>query len=126
MNILLLCAGALIIVIGIVHSLLGESLIFKKLEPKGGIPTLAPPPLQFSNIRIIWATWHLVSILGFGLGALFIIAALPQPLIEFSSSLKFVTAMPVLLSGLTVLWATKGKHPGWIGLLMVSALVGAS
>lgn len=126
MNLILLAASLLTVLIGVVHSLLGEKLVFSKLRPDGVVPTDAPFPLEERNIRIIWATWHVVSLFGFGIAFLLYWLASPSTEVEVAIALRLAIAVPMLLSGLLVLWATRAKHPGWAGLLLVGTLVLAS
>ena len=60
---LLAGASLLAILTGVVHSLLGERLIFRHVRSKSVVPSLPAPPLQARHIRILWATWHLASVL---------------------------------------------------------------
>ena len=64
MQTLYLVAGVLAAVTGLVHSVLGERLIFRHLRNGGLVPTMAAPPLRERHIRILWATWHLASVFG--------------------------------------------------------------
>ena len=66
----LLAAAVIAVVVGIVHSALGEFLIFRKLRSVGLVPTEPASPLQSRHIRILWATWHLASVFGFALAAI--------------------------------------------------------
>ncbi len=113
-----LIAGILAVFVGLVHSVLGEVLIFRHLRQSHWIPTQSPPPLTERHIRIIWATWHLASVFGFVLAA--VLFALASPSLDFKSVTVHSIAVGFLLASLLVLVATKGKHPGWIGLLLVS------
>lgn len=120
MNNVLFIAGSLSILIGLIHSILGELLIFRKFRFNSIIPTVAKPPLSESNVRILWATWHITSFFGGAIGAVLLyistsMQAEIQTIIYFSS-----TAM--CASGVLVLVATKAKHPGWAGLLIVACL----
>jgi len=114
-------AAAICVLVGIVHSLLGERLVFKKLRRHGIVPNEAAPPLQSRNIRILWATWHLASVFGLGFAAILFSAA------EGKTSLDSFAISAIILAFLSgsalVFIATKGKHPGWIGLLAVAVLV---
>ena len=123
MNLFLLTASILAILIGVVHSVLGEKLIFSRLRSTGIVPTEAPLPLKERNIRIIWATWHIVSLFGFGIAFLLYLLAIPSTNIEITWRIKMAIALPMFLSAMLVLWATKGRYPGWTGLLMVSIFV---
>jgi hypothetical protein len=126
MNLTLLAAGIILICIAAIHSVLGESLIFKKIRQDQLIPQISPGPLSQNNIRIIWASWHLVSILGIGFSALFLAATNPKAEFQLTSTLKIITTIPLYLSSLLVFWATHAKHPAWAGLLLVAALVSIS
>ncbi|MES2671120.1 MAG: hypothetical protein V4673_11975 [Pseudomonadota bacterium] len=107
--------------VAIVHSLLGELLIFGQLRTRGVVPTEAAAPLRSGNIRILWATWHLASVFGLGFAAiLFAIATgriAPDPYILHAVIWAFIGGSAL------VLLATKGKHPGWVGLMAVATLV---
>lgn len=122
MQIYLLCAAVLLIVIGVVHSVLGEILIFRHLRTHGLVPTMSAPPLKQRNVRIIWASWHALSVLGWAFAAVLLRLAIPSN--EQTIQLFIVNAIiySCLGSSFLVLIGTKGKHPGWIGLLGVAVL----
>jgi hypothetical protein len=63
MHSLLVAAAVIATVTGFVHSLLGERLIFRHLRASSLVPSLPAPPLQSRHVRILWATWHLASVL---------------------------------------------------------------
>jgi len=117
----LIAAGVLMILIGIAHSVIGEILIFRKLRAGTIVPLLTPAPLRERHLRILWANWHLTSVLGWGLAALLIlIAVAPDP---SSHALHVrIIAIATLAGSLLVLYATKGRHPGWFGLLIAAGL----
>jgi len=120
MNMFLLLAGVLSIVVGLIHSVLGEWLIFNKLRAGSLIPTAAREPLRERNVRILWATWHATSIFGWAIGAILI--KLAGSNLAASNALVDYIAFSMFAAGLLVLVATKAKHPGWIGLWSVAAL----
>ncbi len=119
MNPWLFSAAILMIVVGMVHSVLGERLIFSRLRAGGLIPSDGGSHLRERHVRILWATWHFASVLGWA--AAFVLlyaadAALPAPVIQ-----ALVAAAAA--GGILVLVGTRGKHPGWIALLVVALLV---
>jgi len=120
MQILYLVAGVLAVVTGLIHSVLGEILIFRHLRNGGLVPALGAPPLRERNIRIIWATWHLATVFGMAFaGVLFRLAlsdAIPGSLVV--SAIVFA----YLGGAILVLVGTKGRHPGWIALSVVATL----
>jgi hypothetical protein len=120
---MLFTAGVLAVLLGLIHSILGEVLIFKRLREGGIIPTNGGSLLKERNVRILWASWHLVTVFGWGIGAIlcwFALSASEQVVIpSFVTNAVFVTMMA---SSMLVLIGTKGKHPGWIILLAIAIL----
>ena len=118
----MLIAGMLLLIIGAVHSAGGEILIFRHLRARGLVPTIAPPPLKERNIRILWATWHIVTVLGWAFG--FVLLRLSHPTDEQAIRMlvENTTVVAFFVSSLLVLIGTKGRPPGWLGLLGVAAL----
>ena len=116
----LVTAATVAALVGVAHSALGEVLIFRKLSKGTLIPNQAAAPLELRNVRILWATWHLASAFGFGFAAILLILAnresAPDPVTAWTLILSFA------VGSFLVLVATRGRHPGWIGLLIVSVL----
>lgn len=119
---LLAIAAALAVAIGIVHSVLGEILIFRHLRQSTLVPSLPAPPLQGRNIRILWATWHLASVFGWVLAGLLWQLARSPGLALPASSVMSAAAAGFLAGALLVLVGTRGRHPGWIALGAVGIL----
>lgn len=117
----LLAAAVLMILIGIAHSVIGEILIFRQLRAGTIVPLLAPPPLRERHLRILWANWHLTSALGWGLAALLILVAVAPDPSSYALQVRII-AVATLAGSLLVLYATRGRHPGWIGLLVAAVL----
>lgn len=119
MQTLLIVASLLALVTGIIHSLLGEWLIFRHLRAGSLVPSLPAPPLQARHVRILWATWHLASVLAWALaGMLFQLSQGPVA----ARWLLGATACAFLAGSLLVLVGTGGRHPGWIALAAVGIL----
>lgn len=117
-----LIAAILVVIVGIVHSVLGEFLIFRHLRKNGIVPTLAALPLRERHVRILWASWHVVTVFGFGFGVVLLWLSQSQELGNFQPFIKEVIIYSMLASSLLVLRATSGKHPGWTGLAAVALL----
>lgn len=126
MNLYLVLASFLTVLVGVIHSVLGEKLIFSQLRSGQIVPTNITFPLKERHIRIIWATWHIVSLFGFGIAALLYWLSLPSTVIPIGHTLKMAIAIPMFLSSLLVFWSTKAKHPGWVGLSLIGGLVSFS
>ena len=118
MNTYLLLAACLTILIGFVHSVLGERLIFTKLRQQSVAPNLPAGPLKLKKVRILWATWHLASVFGLA------IAAVLLNLARYSIDVFIIHAIAIamLFSAAFVFWASGGKHPAWLGLTGVALL----
>ena len=115
MNLLLLIAGILSILLSLAHSLLGERLIFRDWRK-------SPPAIPRRHQNIIWASWHIVSFLGLGIGGAFIwLSHFPNVIAALKPALMSLVA-GFILSSLIVLYGTRGKHPGWIVLLIIAVL----
>ncbi|MEM8488050.1 MAG: hypothetical protein AAF564_21045 [Bacteroidota bacterium] len=119
----LLAAAIAAAIVGLVHSVLGEVLIFSRMRSdRQIIPTVGKPLLHERHVRILWATWHIASIFGWALAAVLFSLAQPASEMLLQEVVVHAIAGGMFASGLLVLIATKGKHPGWLGLLVVAAL----
>lgn len=123
MNTTLIVAGILITLVGVVHSALGEILIFSRMRKGTLVPKIGKPILRERHVRILWATWHLVTIFGFGFAAVLFQAALPASEAAIYDAALNSTAVVMLVGSVLVCFATKGMHPGWVGLLVVALLI---
>ena len=123
MNVYLITAGCLTFIVGLVHSILGEILIFRKMRQKGFIPTQGGPILKERNVRIIWASWHLVTMFGWGLSVILVRLSFPSSEQTLQVFVENTILLSMFVASLLVLVATKGKHPGWLGLLGVAILL---
>ena len=123
MNIYFLIAGILCFVLGLVHSALGEILIFKHKRKMGNlVPTKVATELKEQHLRIIWATWHLTSIFGWCIGAFLVKIAFNQNLLDQYFIIN-TAICGMLASSILVLIGTKGKHPGWLVLMLIGTLL---
>lgn len=115
----LILGGVLTILVALVHSVLGEVLIFQRMRSEAPVPTKGQPVLRERHVRILWATWHIVSLLGLGIAAVLLGMALLRQW-ELRDLLVRTVGLSMGASGALVLFATKGMHPGWLGLLLVA------
>ncbi|HZG66418.1 MAG TPA: hypothetical protein VEZ12_06725 [Herpetosiphonaceae bacterium] len=122
MDTYMVAAGALLLVVAAIHSALGEILMFRHLRSHGLVPTLAAPPLKERHIRILWASWHVLTVLGWAFGAVLLRLAYPSDEHAICTFTEQAIVFAFLAGALLVLVGTKGKHLGWVGLLGVAAL----
>ena len=123
MNTYFLAAAALTLAVGFIHSVLGEILIFRRMRKSGWVPTDGGSILQERHVRILWASWHVVTALGCVIAATLYWLASPQSGTASREFLPLGISVGMLGSSALVLIGTKGKHPGWVGLLGVAVLV---
>jgi hypothetical protein len=121
MNACLLIAGVLAIAVGLVHSVLGEVLIFSRMRRGGLVPTDGGDGLRERHVRILWGSWHVVSVFGFALAAILLRLAW-APDLALRPFLTATVTVAMVVGAVLVLVATNGRHPGWVGLLGVAAL----
>lgn len=120
MNAWLMLAAALMTLTGLVHSLLGEQLIFRRMRRGTLVPAFGGDLLQERNVRILWATWHLASVLGWGVAAALLLLADPASAGPATRGLVHILALASAIGALLVMVSTRGRHPGWIALSAVA------
>lgn len=122
MQMQLLAAGLLMVLTGLVHSVMGEILIFRRMRQGSIVPTAGQPVLRERHVRILWASWHLVSILGWALAAMLVALALAPGQPVSQAVLTGIVVAALGAGSALVLIATKGMHPGWLALLAAALL----
>lgn len=120
MNQYFVAAAAFAFVVGLAHSVLGEILIFRRLRLGGLVPTNGGNVLHERHVRIIWATWHIVTVFGWCLGAVLLRLALPADQTSSDVFIEQAIVLAALAASALVLFGTRAKHPGWIGLLAIA------
>lgn len=120
MNKYFVAASAFAFVVGLAHSVLGEVLIFRRLRLLGFIPTNGGNVLHERHVRIIWATWHIVTVFGWCLGAVLLRLSLPSAPTDPAVFIEHTIALAALGGAVLVFVGTRAKHPGWIGLLVMA------
>ena len=123
MNFCLVIAAILTFVVGLVHSILGERLIFSRLRQGGLVPTNGGSLLQERHVRILWASWHLVTVFGWVIAAVLLWLSLPSSNQSLARYIENVVIIAMLAGSALVFFGTKARHTGWVGLLAVAAFV---
>lgn len=126
MNLYYLIAGILSILLGAIHTVVGEKLIFQPKKEEGQfIPSREDGEWKESHVRIIWASWHMATTFAWALAAiiLFIAFNIQELPGRWVTILIISTSLAMLTGSALVLLGTKGKHPGWIVLLLIGLLL---
>lgn len=121
MNGFFIAAAALAALVGLIHSVMGERFIFRRLRKGGLVPSIGGEALRESHIRILWASWHVVTLLGWCIAVLLFRLSYLQSETAFVAGAIIVTMVG---SAAVVFLGTRGRHPGWVGLLGVALLTG--
>ncbi len=120
MNSYLAAAAILSAVVATGHTVIGEWMVFRHMRRSLLVPVDTGPGLREFQIRILWATWHVVSLLGLALAALlWSFAQMPTPRNEW---LQLIAAA-FAASGALVAFATRLQHLAWIALLLIAGLI---
>lgn len=117
MNPYLLAAAALTVFVGLAHSVVGEWLVWRRRSLRTALGR---------QWGIVWASWHLASVLGAGLALVLVWLAQMAPTGLAGSPYQApaqAVAGAAAASGALVALATRGRHPGWLGLGGVALLV---
>ena len=123
MNWFYFISACLAFVLGIVHSVLGNILIFRRLGVKNVISAEGDRILRKEHIRTLWASWHLLTLFGWALSAiLFTMAWVSAPeLLGFYIRWVLITAF--LVSAVFWVYGTRGRHPAWVILLLIAIIL---
>ena len=112
-------AAALVVLLALAHSCLGERYILVRLLRRENLPRLFGGT-EFTK-RTLRFAWHLTSLAWLGLAALLALLALSRPVSP--EHVAGVVAATFGLSGIVALAGSKGRHLAWIVFLAIAALV---
>ena len=113
MNSYFIAAAVLAFLVGLVHSILGERLIFRRLREGRVVPTHGGTLLGEGHVRILWASWHVLTVFGWGIAAILLwcLQFIPRP----PSCLHPARYRPIHV---VRRWACLCRHKGeasWLG-----------
>lgn len=123
MNSYLVTAAILAFLVGLAHSVFGEILIFRRLRQGHLVPTNGGSLLQERHVRILWASWHVLTVFGWSIAAVLLWLSLPSSSPSSAMLIKHVVVIAMLAGSALVFFGTKARHPGWVGLLAVAVFV---
>ncbi len=107
-------AAFLAVVIGLIHSLLGEKYILQRLFRRGDIPKLFGSE-EFTT-RTLRFAWHLTTITWLGFAAILVLMANPPLRV---GSVGMVIGVTFMVHFLVALIGTRGQHLSWILFLVI-------
>ncbi len=110
---MLIIAASLLVLCGLVHSILGEHYILRRLFKRDNLPQLFGSD-QFTKGTLRFA-WHITSLAWFGFAALLV-------LMPDAKILLFTVSIVFAGSGIFSAYYTRGKHLSWLVFGVISAL----
>lgn len=118
---MLIVAAALIAVLGVAHSILGERYILRRLLRRDDLPRLLGGT-SFTAGTIRFA-WHITSLLALGLATVIALVALDAG----DASILLAIGITFLACAILPVIATRGRHLSWAVFLAagILCLVGA-
>ncbi len=125
MNPFLIAAACLTVILGLIHSILGERL-FTRWRQGGVVASDSSSLLLEEHSHILRATWHASSVLGWCVAAILLQLAFHPSLGIYGGVIARTVAIFMLLGAVLVFLCTKGRHLGWLGLSGIAALAWAS
>ena len=117
MTLLLYTAAALLVVVGIAHSYLGERHILIRLFKHGDLHKIYRDP-GFTS-KVIRYAWHLTSIAWWGIAAILLLVANGS---ADTDSVGAVIAALFLIHSLITLLCSRGRHLAWPLFLAIAIL----
>jgi hypothetical protein len=114
---MLLIGTFLLVVIGIVHSYLGEKYILIRLFRRENLPLLFGS--DWFTKRVLRFAWHLTTIAWWGFAA--ILYVLSNPGVDVQSEILIIMTTVFVISGVISLTFTRGKHLSWLVFFTIAA-----
>ncbi|MDX2435734.1 MAG: hypothetical protein QNL88_01680 [Acidobacteriota bacterium] len=120
MNFSLFAAGVLSVLIGVIHSVLGEKLVLGPLFRRSELPKLLGSTI-FAR-RTLRFTWHLTTVLLVAIGAVAVVLSLTvlEPQSVWILRLFAVTFAACSLLSLV---GARGRHFSWWFFLLIATLL---
>jgi hypothetical protein len=120
MNLLLLVGGLLAVLVGIVHSVLGEKLLLGPLFQRGELPKLLGSA-TFAR-RTLRFAWHLTTVLLLGIGST--VVALSQSQLDPQAAwILRVFAITFAICSLLSVIGARARHFSWWVFLIIAVLL---
>jgi len=113
---MLIIGTFLLLIIGFVHSYLGEKYILIRLFRRDDLPKLLGS--DWFTKRVLRFAWHLTTIAWWGFAA--ILYVLSNPSVNVQSEILTIIAFVFSLSGIVSLLFSRGKHLSWLFFFIIA------
>ena len=114
---MLIIGTILLLIIGIIHSYLGEKYILIRLFRREDLPKLLGS--DWFTKRVLRFAWHLTTLAWWGFAA--ILYVLSTANVNIQNEILIIIAVVFALSGIVSLSFTRGKHLSWMFFFIIAA-----
>ncbi|WP_111979782.1 hypothetical protein [Algibacillus agarilyticus] len=115
---MLLIGTLLLLLIGLIHSYLGEKYLLIRLFRRDNLPKLWGS--DWFTKRVLRFAWHLTTLAWWGFAAILYILADPSE--DRRSEILLIITAVFALSGVTSLLFSHGKHLSWLCFFLIAAI----
>jgi len=116
-NGMLIIGTILLLLIGIIHSYLGEKYILIRLFRREDLPKLLGS--DWFTKRVLRFAWHITTIAWWGFAAILYVLADPSENVQ--NEILTIIAVVFVLSGIVSLLFSRGKHLSWLFFFTIAA-----
>ena len=116
---MLIIGTILLLLIGIIHSYLGEKYIITRLLRRENLPKLQGS--DWFTKRVLRFAWHLTTLAWWGFAAILYVLSTPSD--NFKNEILVIISVVFALSGIVSMLFSRGKHLSW---LVFFGIAGAS
>lgn len=114
---MLLIGTILLVIIGIVHSYLGEKYLLIRLFRRENLPKLLGS--DWFTKRVLRFAWHLTTLAWWGFAAILYVLSTPSENVK--GEILVIISVVFVLSGIVSLLFSRGKHLSWLFFFTVAA-----
>ncbi|WP_426357871.1 hypothetical protein ACPUVO_15655 [Pseudocolwellia sp. HL-MZ19] len=114
---MLLIGIFLLLIIGFIHSYLGEKYLLSRLFKRDNLPKLLGS--DWFTKRVLRFAWHLTTLAWWGFAG--ILYVLINPSVHSKNEILIIIAIVFALSGIVSFVFTRGKHLSWLFFFIIAA-----
>jgi hypothetical protein len=115
----IITTAALIVLVGLGHSWIGERKVMKSL-----LAITDDKVLNLMQRRFLRGCWHIGTLCWFAMAGTLLSLGLPIAQLQFA--VLTICAVTFALIGLGNYLISGGRNPGWVGCLLVAAAAGSA
>ena len=114
---MLIIGTILLLIIGLIHSYLGEKYLLIRLFRRKDLPKLLGS--DWFTKRVLRSSWHLTTLAWWGFAA--ILYVLSTPSVNIQNEILIIITVVFALSGIVSLLFSRGKHLSWLFFFIIAA-----